>query len=325
MSSTASPSTNSPPTSSTQSSKPNTKLDTACALYTASYRLANSVNLLETCAEVLKDEKASVKKLTTHIDQITTLIIPSIKLVVETLRKSGKYVAPIPSVKVICDKFEKKTINEVVKPSKRKCPDSQLLHHFITPNSKISTEPRPSKKPRVTRSQVSAKTVEVPEPKNGSQYTVSEMLENLEAIDKDSGKRRQTILEMIRLTYTPYSIGNIYKMLQKREEHRLVSNQWSKGGRPPLLDDESIKRIANEVQNSPGRAFGKSELNDIIVRHIKQTIIDAGHIPVNVPDQLNPNTLNNYIAQIAMVTLYQKQTHATLQRTQYAELSVMQC
>ena len=69
-----------------------------------------------------------------------------------------------------------------------------------------------------------------------------------------------------------------------------------------MLDDATIKLIAQEVQNNTGQAFGKSELNDIIVRHIKQSIIDAGHVPVNIPDKLNPTTLNNYIAQIAMVT-----------------------
>ena len=166
-----------------QSTRSDSKLDAARDLYTASYRLSNTVNLLQTCVEVLKDDKSSVTKLKSHLDQITNLIIPTINLVVGTLQKSGKYVSPIPGVKVICDKFEKKTVAEVVKPNKRKCPDSQLLHHFVTPNAKILSEVRAVKKPRVTRSQVPLMSVEVPEPKNGTEYTKAEMLDNLEAID----------------------------------------------------------------------------------------------------------------------------------------------
>ena len=133
------------------STKPDAKLDAARALYTASYRLGNSVNLLETCVRVMKDEKSSPAKMKLHLDQITNLVIPSINLVVETLQISGKYVSPIPSVKVICDKYERKTVDEIVKPMKRKSPDSQLLEHFITPNAKISAEVNKAKKARVTR------------------------------------------------------------------------------------------------------------------------------------------------------------------------------
>ena len=128
------------------------------------------------------------------------------------------------------------------------------------------------------------------------------MIEYLESIDETSGRRKKTILEMIRLKYTPYSTSAIYKILRKKKEYKIVANNsWNKAGRPSLLDETSIRRIAEEVQDSPGQAYGKSQLNDIIVHHIKQSIIDSGHVPVNIPDQRSHGTLNNYIAQIAMM------------------------
>jgi hypothetical protein len=91
-------------------------------------------------------------------------------------------------------------------------------------------------------------------------------------------------------------------MLKKKKEGKLVTNtQWgtSKGGRPPLIDERDVKDIANELQESGCRAFGKADINKLIVERQKAILEDSGHVAINVPEQLNKTTLNNYYAELA--------------------------
>lgn len=189
---------------------------------------------------------------------------------------------------------------EVVNPNKRKSEHVQLLKHYINPLSPVSAN-RPTKRRRLTRAVTSNEEVDIPEPMNGTQYTKLEMLNILEAIDVNSGKRKKAILQMIKLEYVPFKKTAIYDMLKKRSEGKLVKDtEWGSVGRPPLLDQPTIQAIAKEIQRDKGRAQGRDEINQIIVRHIKRMISDAGQVPLNVPDKLNPTTLNNYIAQLSL-------------------------
>ena len=51
---------------------------------------------------------------------------------------------------------------------------------------------------------------------------------------------------------------------------------------------------------SRGCAYGKEDINNIIVEHKKKMIIETNHIPLCVQDEVNKNTLSNYVAHIAL-------------------------
>ncbi len=89
-------------------------------------------------------------------------------------------------------------------------------------------------------------------------------------------------------------------MLKKRKEGSIVLNSDSTKGHPRIVDDKNIHEIISNMHNSRGRAFGKEDINNIIVEHKKKMIHDANHIPLSVHHKVNKNTLSNYVAHIAL-------------------------
>ena len=89
-------------------------------------------------------------------------------------------------------------------------------------------------------------------------------------------------------------------MLKKRKQGSIVLNSdWTKGC-PRIVNDTNIHEIISNMHNSRGRAFGKEDINNIIVEHKKKMIIETNHIPLCVQDEVNKNTLSNYVAHIVL-------------------------
>ncbi len=67
------------------------------------------------------------RKLSDSARNICKSIAPAISKVANVLNESGKNVAPISSVKVICDGNEQKKMKDIVDPTnKQKCRDIQI-------------------------------------------------------------------------------------------------------------------------------------------------------------------------------------------------------
>ena len=142
----------------------------------------------------------------------------------------------------------------------------------------------------------------LPIPKNGTCYTKFEAMEYIELTfpEQNLKGRSKAIDEMIRQRFIPCKRTAIYDMLKKRKQGSIVLNSdWTKG-RPRIVDDTNIHEIISNMHNSRGRAFGKEDINNIIVEHKKKMIHEANHIPLSAHHKVNKNTLSNYVAHIAL-------------------------
>ena len=201
MSTMSIPVTPPPAASPTTSTKHDSRVVAARELYTVSYRLLNAASILKDCVSIISDPNSSGSKISQHLKYISNLIIPTVELSAGTIDRHGKYISDIPGLKLQIKRGEKSLTKEVVKDNKRKNEHTQLLKHFITPYSPVSTN-NPPKRRRLTRGRTDSDAeVEIPEPANGTQYTKFKMLNILQ--DTDSGKRKKAIQLMIKLNYVP--------------------------------------------------------------------------------------------------------------------------
>ena len=104
------------------------KLVAARKFYSATYRLHDSICILNDAVKVLSDPDSTPSKETTHVDYIANLIVPTLGLVKDTIEKHAVHVSPIAGVKSICANLEKTDVASIIKPSKRKseCVDGSL-------------------------------------------------------------------------------------------------------------------------------------------------------------------------------------------------------
>ena len=110
--------------------KTDIRLQATQRLFEASNRLNNVVHELESYVQVFESEDSTVRMRIEATRKIKRCIIPAIAKVSNVLNKANS-VAPIGSVRVICDKWEQKMKNDVVDAdNKRKSVDFQLLESY---------------------------------------------------------------------------------------------------------------------------------------------------------------------------------------------------
>ena len=88
--------------------KTDKKLLAAQQLYEASHRLKNITSELKLCVVILGEKNASQRKWDDMARNITKVTLPAIMKVTDILNDTGKDIAPIGLVKVICDCNERK-------------------------------------------------------------------------------------------------------------------------------------------------------------------------------------------------------------------------
>ena len=82
--------------------KTDKRLLAAQQLYEDAHRLNNITSELKVCISILEDRNASQRKRDDIARDITRVILPVIVKVADVLNDTGKNIAPIGSVKVIC-------------------------------------------------------------------------------------------------------------------------------------------------------------------------------------------------------------------------------
>ena len=111
--------------------KTDLRLQATQRLFEASNRLNNVVHELESYVQVFESEDSTVRMRIEATRKIKRCVIPAIAKVSNVLNEAGNSVAPIGSVRVICDKWERKMKNDVVDAdNKRKSVDFQLLESY---------------------------------------------------------------------------------------------------------------------------------------------------------------------------------------------------
>jgi len=288
---------------------PGTKSDSAmeatCNLCEAMHRLQSINRELKSYVAVFLDSTSSQRTLQDYTRRITHCIIPALSKIASIIENSGKHIAPIAGAKIACDRIERAALKDAVDPTnKRKSVDYQILEMYAMKSS-MALNPEQNKRCRSSRqSKVQENHLEItlPIPQNGTCYTKFEALEFIESKypEHNLKGRSKAIDEMIRQKYIPCKRTAMYDMLKKRKEGRIVlNNEWS-NGRPRIVDDKDIHQIVSNMHNSCGRAYGKEDINNIIVDHQKKKILEANRKPLCFQDEVNKNTLSNYVAQIAL-------------------------
>ncbi len=120
--------------------KTDKKLLEAQQLYKALHRLENITSELKLCVAILGDKNASQRKWDHMARNITKVILPAIMKVTEILNDTGKDIARIDLVKVICDCNKKKKLLQTVDTTNEwKSTDIQMLGSYISLSRAIST------------------------------------------------------------------------------------------------------------------------------------------------------------------------------------------
>eukprot|EP00956_Cyclotella_meneghiniana_P006761 scaffold9017_cov66-Cyclotella_meneghiniana.AAC.2 len=165
-------------------------------LFVCSYRLINVVNELTACSNALDNMNSSASKRKECHRTIRNVIIPVMTTVSSILIEAGKETAPIAGVKYICEKNERKTIQEVVlnnNSKKNQSTDLLMLKSYLSSKLESHQPPQAQKRPspatptptptnkRTRTNAVTPTTDEVciRTPANGSQYTKQEVVDIL--------------------------------------------------------------------------------------------------------------------------------------------------
>ena len=119
--------------------KTDKRLLAAQQLYEAAHSLNNIASELKVCISILEDRNASQRKRDDIARDITRVILPVIVKVADVLNDTGKNIAPIGSVKVICDRNERKKQIETANTTNNwKSAGMQLLESYTTMQRAIS-------------------------------------------------------------------------------------------------------------------------------------------------------------------------------------------
>ena len=153
--------------------KPDLRLAATQQLYEAANRLDNVANELKSYLSVFLDQNSSHQSIEDSVRKMNRTIIPSIEKVECVLNSSGKHIAPIASVKTICDRKNRALLKEIIDPgNKRKSPNIQILEHYTSSSNCVKPKQTNVVPKRKRDGQVrSNKTVDLPPPAHGSQYS----------------------------------------------------------------------------------------------------------------------------------------------------------
>lgn len=139
-----------------------------------------------------------------------------------------------------------------------------------------------------------------PTPESDQYYKVAEFIQVINKKEKKSTERGKLVAAILKKKYVPISKAALYRLLSEINDGLPAPSEWRVNGQPPIADKMAIDAIAQKLKDASGLTFGKKEVSNLLVQHQKQKIEEAGHVPLNVPDVINRQTLNNYVARCAL-------------------------
>ena len=216
--------------------------------------------------------------------------------VTDILNDTGKDIAPIGSVKVICNCNERKKLLQTVDTTNgRKSTDMQMLGSCISSSRAISSIHHRDKRARHEYNNVLLASL--PIPSHGHQYTKPEALAVLLANDSQAA-----VKQMIKLKYVPCGKSSLYRMLQFHNQGKPILNTAWSTGKPRILKDTAISSIVKWLSNDVRRTYCQKEVIDLIIAQQNQMLNDSGHVPLHSDNQLKQTTLQNYTAELVMTS-----------------------
>jgi hypothetical protein len=285
--------------------KPGSRLEATQQIYVAARRVDNVINELSSYADILANKNSSQREIQETARKIKEGLNGSLLKVSSVLTDSAKHIAPIASIKTVCDRNDKRKMKEIVDPTnKRKSADYQMLESY----SKGGTTPLNKKKRAYQVTPTSsakkakkAKQIRLPAPINGTEYTKAEVIS---IIVSSEYKKSDVIRQMIRDQLIPCDQCTVYRLIQKHNAGIVILDQeWNSGGRPRVFTTKMLEQVnENHLQGEHGRSYSKDEVKTFLLQHRKKLIEESGHISLNAEDDIKRTTLSNCIAELTMMS-----------------------
>ena len=95
---------------------------------------------------------------------------------------------------------------------------------------------------------------------------------------------------------------SLYRLLNKKQSGGLtLDTEWNGRGRPRLFDSRMLENVAEEMQKENGRAYGKKEINNMLIEQRNKLIQNAGHTLLDTSETIKRTTLSTCVAELAMM------------------------
>ena len=230
--------------------------------------------------------------------QLKNFISPLLSRAAASLNDISNNLAPIPSVKYLHIRNERKRVNEVVDESNsRMSPELQLVSNYILQDERkmkgVNNSITPPKKRTKTN-------VNITPPSNGVQYRKSEVVNELRKYKKGSNDIFKAMNDMMQMGYVPCGVHTLRRMMALDAEGKLTPDTpWlTTKGRKPIATFEEVQIMAEELESKSGLGWSSGEISNMLVEIQSKKTYDEGYFPLTTPT-VDRKTVTNYTALLA--------------------------
>jgi hypothetical protein len=141
---------------------------------------------------------------------LKNIVRPLLSCAAKSLNDISNSLAPIPSVKYIHDRIERKWVRDVVdKSNSRMLPELQLVSKYVLQEERkikgVTSITPPQKRTKIN--------VTITPPSNGVQYHKSEVVNELHKYKKESKEISTAMINMINMHYVPCGVHTLHCMM----------------------------------------------------------------------------------------------------------------
>ena len=276
--------------------KSDVQFDATKVLLITASNLERAAKVLDDYTRLFINIHTSRNEIIAKSRQLKNIIRPMLSRAATSLNDISKSLAPIPSVKYLHDRNERKRVREVVDESNsRMSPELQLVSDYLLQEERkmkgVANSITPPKKRTKTN-------VTITPPSDGVQYRKSEVVIELRKYKKGSKEICTAMNDMINLGYVPCTVQTLRRMMSSDAEGKPTPDTpWTKG-RIPIASLEEVQTMAEELQSRSGRGWSSGEISNMLVEIQSKKINDEGCVPLTTPT-IDKKTVRNYTALLA--------------------------
>jgi hypothetical protein len=244
--------------------------------------------------------------------QLKNIIEPLLTCAAKSLYDISNRVAPIPSVKYLHDRTERKKLRKVVNESNsRMSPELQLvsnyeLHEERKKKGVTSIMPL-QKRTKISHQQMSLGdkcNVTLSQPSNGVQYHKPEVVNELRKYEKRSKEIGTAMINMINMHYVPCGVHTHCCMMtiDAAEDKPTPDTPWSMmRDRKPIAGLEEMQTIAEDLDSQSSRGWCSDDVSTMLGEIQSKKMNGEGYVPLTTP-AAHKKSVRNYTALLAHQT-----------------------
>ena len=170
-------------------------------------------------------------------------------------------------------------------------------------NHTIVSPRNPHRPKRTTPNrQIPTRVSNIPSPLNGSSYSKTEVIDILEPYneDKRSTIRSRMITKMVAAGHVKGGRSTLYRDLKIARMGRVIKHShFATRGKLRLLSDRDVNCIKDKINKYDGRAYGVSEIKQLMIEQVMENVINSGNIPLTNAIDPSSSSVMNYTALLA--------------------------